>query len=120
MSAAETVPQYLSLEPTEGGSSLGIDFETYRRLAGAALSITRNIPWFMGIYRLPDGRGCALDIFTADRCATIVIDSDAEQLGLWLCADLDSPSAPECILSVSNSKSDWKRLQQAAHRALSQ
>ena len=113
----ETIPNYVNVAPNENGSSFrGISFNDYRMLARTALSVTADVPKTMGIYK-PDTGGCALDIFTADKCLTIQINSALKQIAL-LAADLDSPDGPLCVLSVSNTKADWDRLGQMARKEL--
>ena len=60
MSSLPTLPEYLNVAEGERGSSLGIDFESYRHLARVALAIIRQEPWTMGVYR--HSEGCGLDI----------------------------------------------------------
>jgi hypothetical protein len=117
MSVETLPPAYLTLEPRERGTSLGISFQNYRMLARSALTITRELSATMGVYRVGSA-GCALDIWVKNRCLTIQINSELKCLLLLLFEDLDSGEMPICILSVSDSQEDWKRLQQVAHRAL--
>jgi len=111
----EALPDYVNVERWEAGASFSLPFGTYRRLCATALTVIEGIPdHFMAIYRLPGDAGCALDIFTGDRCLTVQINCQAKQLALFLNSDLDSPLDPACILSVGNSHEDWKRLGQMA------
>jgi hypothetical protein len=80
-------------------------------LCATALAVIEGVPdCFMGIYRLPGEAGCALDIWTSDRCLTVQINSQTKQLGLFLYSDLDSPLERMCILSVNSSGEEWRRL----------
>ena len=97
---------------------MNLDRETYAHLASSALSIIRQTPAFMGIYCLPDIKGCALDIFIEEKCLTIVINCEAQTIALYLSPDLDSP-APCCLISVGNSREDWHRLKEMAKAQLS-
>ena len=117
---AECLPEYLSLSPHERGGSVNRDRETYSYLARSALAIAGHsqAPAFMGIYRLPEIKGCALDIFIEEKCLTIVINCEAQTIALYLSPDLDSP-APCCLLSASNSREDWHRLKEMAKAQLS-
>jgi hypothetical protein len=115
----ETFPDYLHLERHERGANLHLESDTYSLLARTALAVVQDIPHFMTIYRLPDARGCCLDIFASAKCLSIQIDVKYNHLALFLSEDLDSPNAPLCILSVSNCQQDWHRLKQMAKAQLS-
>jgi hypothetical protein len=112
------LPNYMAVSLQENGSSFpGVSFDDYRMLARTALSVTRDVSTTMAIYKLPES-GCCLDIFTANRCLTIQVNSSLGSLCLLLSADIDSADEPLCILSVSNTEDDWRRLSQMAKRAL--
>ena len=111
-----TLPDYVAVSPDESGVNFGVSFEDYRMLARTALSVTQRREATMGIYPL-DG-GCALDIWSRNRCLTIEVNSEAGQLVLRLAADIDCGDEPLCILSVGNSDDDWRRLGQMARKAL--
>jgi hypothetical protein len=107
----EALPDYVNVERWETGASFSLPFGTYRRLCATALTVIEGVPdSFMGIYRLPGEAGCALDIWTSDRCLTVQIIPKVKQLALFLYSDLDSSLESMCILSVSNSDEDWRRL----------
>jgi hypothetical protein len=88
MNAFEALPLYVSPRADERGGTLGIDLESYKRLARTALAIIREDRLEMGLYRLEGG--CALDIFGQTRCLTILIDTSAQELSLFICG-MDDP-----------------------------
>ena len=98
---------------------MNVDGESYGHLARTALAITRDVPSFMGIYCLPEIKGCALDIFIEEKCLTIVINCEAQAIALYLSPDLDSSAPPCCLLSVGNSREDWHMLKEMAKAQLS-
>jgi hypothetical protein len=115
---ADLLPAYLEVSRFETGRTLGLDHQTYRCLCYTALGIIEGVPGrFMGIYRQP-GRGAVLDIWSASKLLIICTDPSANRLELFLCPDLDSPSDPACIVSISNSKEDWKRLGRIARNEI--
>jgi hypothetical protein len=108
--------KYVSVAPDECGSSFpGISFEDYRMLAKTALSVPSD---FMGIYPFAESEGCALDIFSGNRCLTIQVNSTLGHLCLLLSANIDCGDDPLCILSVGNSSSDWRGLGETARREI--
>ena len=116
MKALETLPEYFTPPPQERGDSLGLDFETYRRLARTSLAIIKDRPLMMGLYRLEDG--CGLDIFGKINCLTIVIDSAQDQLALFTCG-MDAPfGSAVCLLSADTSEKSWRKLLRIAQREI--
>jgi hypothetical protein len=114
----EASPDYVTVAPEERGVSFGLSFQDWRMLATTALGLTQSEGAFMGIYVLPEIKGCFLDIFTADKCLTIQINSEAKQIAL-LSVDLDSIAKATCLLSVANSSEGWKQLGQMARSEIS-
>jgi hypothetical protein len=101
--SVETLPEYLNVSQNERGGSLPIDFETYHHLARTALAIIENERLTIGLYRLADGQGCALDVFGKSNCLTIVIQSSENRLFLYTCP-MDSPfGGAVCLLKADNS-----------------
>jgi hypothetical protein len=110
------LPDYLEVAPDECGVNLGLSFADYRMLAKTALAVTQARETVMGIYPLEGG--CALDIWSRNRCLTIVVNSQASQLALWLAANIDCGDDPLCILNVGNSVDDWRQLGRLARKAI--
>jgi hypothetical protein len=112
MDAAETLPDYLSLEHTESGSGVGLAHSDYRMLASTALTISHSHDnAFMGIYRWE--RWTALDIWIKDSCLTILIDSPKRLLRLFA-AGLDSPLPPALLFQGTTSLENWRKLKTCA------
>ena len=110
------LPNYIAVAPCERGSSFGVSFNDYRKLAGLALGITHNRDATMAIYK-PDSGGAALDIFTEHCQLTIIVNSLRGYIGL-LCSDLDSIDNPLCLLSVENCDDGWRRLGHMARKEI--
>ena len=92
----ETLPDYLTnLPPHEQGTSLNIPFASYRALARSALSIAKGVDHLMAVYKLPEQRGCVLDIFLSCCGLSICVDSQVRALQLFV-SDLDSEILPVC------------------------
>ena len=115
--SAETLPEYLSISQQERGDSLGIDWESYKRLARTSLAISKEDRLTMGLYRV-DG-GAALDIFGKTNCLTILIDSSANELSLFVCP-MDSPfGSAVCLLTADNSEEkSWRKLLRLAREEI--
>ena len=115
----ETLPEYLSLEEDERGDSLGLDWESYRYLARTALRITAGHEAMMGIYRLANGQGCALDLWFAGAtdCLTIVVNFAENQLCL-LSSPMDSAAGVSCLLNADNSDKSWRKLLRLARQEI--
>jgi hypothetical protein len=109
MNALETLPVYLTPCPDEKGPGLGIDFESYKRLAKTSLAIIRDDRLTMGLYRLQGG--CALDIFGETNCLSILIDVSENEVSLFVCP-MDAPfGSAVCLLSADNSDDkSWRKL----------
>jgi hypothetical protein len=114
--SVETFPEYLSIGEQERGDSLGLDFDSYRRLARTALAIIQEERLTMGLYRVD---GCAaLDIFGQTNCLTILIDSAANELSLVGCL-MDVPFGNAvCLLTVENSEKGWRKLLRLAREEI--
>jgi hypothetical protein len=111
----DALPTYLSLALSERGERLGIDFHTYRQLVHTVFGVIEPpLPSLMAIYRTDCG--CALDIFSSAKCLTLSINSTAKQLCLFSC-DLDS-TQERCLVSLSTSVEDWKRLGEIARKEI--
>ena len=110
----ETVPEYLSLGQTERGASLGLSPTDYRWLAVTGLSIIEPFEnALMGIYQ-PEPQTVALDIWIADRCQTISVDTANGTLRLFT-AGLDSPEPPVLLFAgTTTSPADWRKLKDLA------
>ena len=110
----ETVPDYLSVAPSERGASLGLSPTDYRWLAVTGLSITEPFEnALMAIYQ-PEVQTVALDIWIADRCQTISVDTSNGTLRLFS-AGLDSPQPPALLFAGSTtSPTDWRKLKDLA------
>ena len=109
----ETVPDYLILGQTERGASLGLSPTDYRWLAVTGLSITEPFEnSLMGIYQ-PQPQTVALDIWIADLCLTVSMNTANGTLRLFT-APLDSPEAPVLLFAGSTSTEDWRRLKDCA------
>ena len=77
--------------------------------------IIQNVETLNALYRLPQNRGAALDIFTDQKCLTIVVDSQEQEVGLWSCL-LDSTES-DCLAVCEASEEDsWKELAVLARR----
>ena len=83
MSSQPTLPEYINVAENERGTSLGMDFDSYRHLARVALAIIRQEDWTMGIYRRPE-EGCGLDIFTEMICLSILVTVSKEVISIHL------------------------------------
>ena len=112
MSVGTLPPAYLTLEPCERGTSLGISFEDFRHLARTALAITKDIPGsFMAVYRTEGG--CILDLLLRHHCLSIQVSSRSHEVSLFA-AGLDSAEAAVCLFAGSNCPEDWRALQNCA------
>jgi hypothetical protein len=116
LSMTTALPAYVEVACDERGQTLNVTFDDYRMLARTALAVTAARETVMGIYSC-DG-GCALDIWSGNRCLTIQVNSEAGQLGLWLAADIDCGDNPLCILSVGNTDAEWQCLSRMARKAI--
>ena len=101
------LPNYIGVASNEDGASFpGVSFGDYRMLASVALSVfageSNESTYFMGIYKLPKAGG-GVDIFTANKCLTIRVNSAAKQISLQ-CVDLDSVENPLHIFKATNSR----------------
>jgi hypothetical protein len=110
------VPQYVSLPVHERGNSLNISWENYRLLARTCLRIIDGFSTTNAVYRLPKERGGALDIFSDQKCLSIVIDSQEQEVSLWSCL-LDSVK-PECLVVCDSEESSWSELAELARKEL--
>ena len=109
MTAAETVPEYLSVRQTERGASLGISRTDYRLLAVTALSIIQPFEnSLMEIYQR-QSQIVALDIWIQDVCLTISINTGNGTRRLFT-TGLDSPEPPVLLFAGTSSPEDWRRL----------
>lgn len=113
---SSVLPAYVEVAPHECGQNLNVTFDDYRMLARTALSVTRDREATMGIYSCDDG--CALDIFSGNRCLTIQVNSQSGQLALWLAADIDRGDDPLCLLRVGHADKDWRQLGRLARKAI--
>jgi hypothetical protein len=111
------IPQYVSLPVHERGNSLNISFANYRLLARTCLRIIDGFSTTNAVYRLPKSRGGALDIFSDQKCLTIVIDSQEHDVSLWSCL-LDSTES-RCLVVCQDSEEDsWDELVEIARQEL--
>jgi hypothetical protein len=112
--SVETLPDYLAISEAERGESLGIDFATYRVLARTALKTIADREAMMGIYRLAESKGCALDFWFvgAENCLTIVVNAAENQLCL-LSSPMDGGQVVG-LLTVDNSEKGWRMLSRIA------
>ena len=110
----ETVPEYLSLGQTERGASLGLSPTDYRWLAVTGLSIIEPFEnSLMAIYQ-PQPQTVALDLWIADLCLTVSVDTANATLRLFT-APLDSCEAPVLLFAgTTSSPADWRKLRACA------
>jgi hypothetical protein len=102
-------------QPIEGLNHFLIVFSLFFRSSIAAIALSALfIPYeFKGRDRLPEKRGCCLDIFLSDRLLSIAIDVQADTLELYA-SDLDCASSATCLLTADTSKESWRSLLQIA------
>lgn len=117
MSSQPTLPEYINVAENERGTSLGIDFDSYRHLARVALAIIRQEDWTMGIYRRPE-EGCGLDIFTEMICLSILVT--AKEVSLFTCPMDSAFGSAVCLLQAENSEKTWRRLLKLAKEEISE
>ena len=93
---------------------LNLDRQTYSELAKVAMAIVRDLEdYVMAAYRLPNDKGCVLDLFFRDRCLSIRINNEASSVELLL-SGLDSGDPPFCICCVHKSHKAWRQLLELA------
>jgi hypothetical protein len=96
MTFSPDIPEYLSCIPAHSAETmLNISWDCYRLLAHTTLKIINELDTINGLYRLPQNRGAALNIFTSEKCISIVIDSESSEVSLHSCL-LDSVKG-ECL-----------------------
>ena len=119
MTLTPDIPEYLSRIPAHGVQTmLNISWDCYRQLAHAMLKIINEIETTNALYRLPQNRGCVLDIFSSEKCLSIVIDSEEQEVSLHSCL-LDSVK-PECLVVFQAAEEEsWRQLAILAREELS-